>query len=134
MERYGKEKFIQLLKQLKDGFGDTLVHVAATAGDLRYWLKLLIDKLRSFYTIACICMCSMLDLMYQEAGDSILTYTGQYGRWPIHSASGFGKVETVAKLFEWDKSRLSLEATYLPPKLPKFTSEKEQVGLVKLYM
>ena len=58
----------------------------------------------------------------------ILTLEGRFQGLPIHSACGYGRIETVKKLVEWGKfHEISpyLERESVMPKLPAFTKTTE---------
>ena len=69
-----------------------------------------------------LCMCSVLELMYQKDEDCI-NYEGRFKGLPLHSACGYGRLKVVLKLLEWDDS--TLEYPSVPVVLPAFTRTTE---------
>ena len=65
---------------------------------------------------------SILELMYQKAKDCI-RYEGRFKGLPLHSACGYGWLDAVQKLLEWDDS--TLEYMSVPVILPAFTKTTE---------
>ena len=68
------------------------------------------------------CIRRILELMYQKAEDCI-HYEGRFKGLPLHSACGYGWLEAVQKLLEWDDS--TLEYASVPVILPAFTKTTE---------
>lgn len=60
--------------------------------------------------------------MYQKAEDCI-HYEGRFKGLPLHSACGYGRLQVVQKLLEWDDS--TLEYASVPVILPAFTRTTE---------
>lgn len=55
---------------------------------------------------------SMIKLMYEVSGSKILLYQGKEERLPLHYASGFGHLDIVKQLVEWDENRSTIEKPY----------------------
>ena len=60
--------------------------------------------------------------MYEKAKDCI-RYEGRFKGLPLHSACGYGRLEVVQKLLQWDDS--TLECPSVPVILPAFTKTTE---------
>ncbi len=60
--------------------------------------------------------------MYKKAQDCI-RYEGRFKGLPLHSACGYGRLEVVLQLLEWDDS--TLEYPSVPVILPAFTRTTE---------
>ena len=60
--------------------------------------------------------------MHEKKEDCIL-YKGRFEGLPLHSACGYGYLDVVKKLVEWDNS--TLEHSSVPVILPAFTSTTE---------
>ena len=72
------------------------------------------------------CAYSVLELMYQTTKDCI-HFKGRFKGLPLHSACGYGRLEVVKKLLEWDDSILNY--TSVPVILPAFTRTTEPLFL-----
>ena len=71
-------------------------------------------------------VCSVLELMYQK-DEGCIRYEGRFKGLPLHSACGYGRLEAVQKLLDWDDS--TIEYTSVPVILPAFTKTTESVAL-----
>ena len=65
----------------------------------------------------------------------ILTLEGRFKGLPIHSACGYGRIEAVKKLVEWEKFHQIpnfLEEESVQPQLPAFTKTTELKTMTKV--
>lgn len=64
--------------------------------------------------------------MHGVAGNVIIGYDGRFQGKPLHTACGYGHIEIVKCLVEWDEKNVTLEASSKPVKLPSFTNTSEK--------
>ena len=64
-----------------------------------------------------------------EKISSCIENVGRFKGSPLHSACGYGKIDAVRKLVEWDLSKTHLELTSAPADLPAFTNTSEPKDL-----
>lgn len=67
--------------------------------------------------------------MYRK-DEACITYEGRFKGLPLHSACGYGRLQVVEKLLEWNGS--ILEYTSVPVILPAFTKTTEPKAIERV--
>ena len=142
----GNEKIVSTILKCEDGklllknknkMRDTPVHGAASRGHLRYVYLIRVVTLSASVSLwVCtvfVWMYSVLELMYQTTKDCIY-YEGRFKGLPLHSACGYGRLEVVKKLLQWDESIATLEHASVPVVLPAFTKTTESVAFDPVFL